>query len=469
MHDTAIAQIVREKNPWWRSVEAWRATDRYLRELADAPFDHRPQVLADIRLNGLYVLTGPRRVGKSAELRRTIETLIDHGVNPRAVVHCSCDGFRPQDLRRLFSVARNMVRTVEGPLYWLIDEVTSVGPEWSAVIKDLRDDTALRDDCVVLTGSSSRGLRDATKNLAGRRGPVSDSFRLLLPMTFREFSLATGVTGVPTPQPLRPADLRTHATLELLEELQYHVDPLTAAWADYLRIGGYPRALTDFLRHGDVQDDFATDLFDVIRGEVINTTSIGDPTILALLDRLARNLTSPVNLSSIATELGLGSHHTVEARLEDLCLNYVAWRCYRSDSNLRPRLAAQRKLYFLDPLTARLAAHRNPAYIAPDAARLSEQQIGLALARAIESERPLSFAQANGVLHQRTNTNKEVDFVGPELPIPVEVKFGQRHWRQEAKTVEANHREAIMATADIFNTDHRAWAVPAPALAWLLG
>src|SRR5690606_8741434 len=128
---------------------------------------YRPKILADIDAPGLYVLLGPRRVGKSVEIKRAIQDQIGAGVNRRAIIYCACNGFSEQDLRRLFVVGRNLTRTIEGPRYWFIDEVTAVDGRWPEIVKDARDDTELREDCVVLTGSSARSLRDAERALAG--------------------------------------------------------------------------------------------------------------------------------------------------------------------------------------------------------------------------------------------------------------------------------------------------------------
>jgi len=467
MNDSAIRNVIREKNPWWRDAGAWEADDPYLRELADAPYSYEPRILEDIEPPGLYVLTGPRRVGKSAEMRRTIRRLIHHGVEPRRIIYGSCDSFSQQDLRRFFVVGRALARSIEGPLYWLVDEVTAIGARWSEVVKDLRDDSPLRQDCVVLTGSSARGLEDATKNLAGRRGDVADSSRLLLPMTFRSFATVTKVRGLPTADPLRPKDMRTAAAQELFDELYYFVDGLNAAWADYLRAGGYPRAVTDLLNHGDVSQGFQDALWDVVLGESRRNDGPGAPDVLGLLNRLAVGMASPVNLSKMTEDLGVGSHNTVEGRIENLVTGYQAWRCYRSDKG-KPKLSAQRKVYFTDPLLARLAALRNNAYREPDETKLAEQQIGLALVRALGQANPGSLVQARGVLYERTRTDNEIDFVGPDLEIAFEVKYGQSHWRQEARTVEANYEQSIMATDDIYDTEHPAWAVPASMLAWAL-
>ena len=32
------------------------------------------------------------------------------------------------------------------------------------------------------------------------------------------------------------------------------------------------------------------------------------------------------------------------------------------------------------------------------------------------------------------------------------MKYGQSHWRREARTVEAHYEQSIMATADIYDT-----------------
>ena len=63
------------------------------------PLDYESEPLADIRPPGLYVLRGPRRVGKSLELNASIMRLLAHGVDPKLVFYCSCDGLSTQDLQ----------------------------------------------------------------------------------------------------------------------------------------------------------------------------------------------------------------------------------------------------------------------------------------------------------------------------------------------------------------------------------
>jgi predicted AAA+ superfamily ATPase len=74
-----------------------------------------PGVLDDIEPGGLYTLSGPRRIGKSLELRRAIAALIARGVAGRNIVYCSCDDFSLQDLRRMFRVGESSSRSTLGP------------------------------------------------------------------------------------------------------------------------------------------------------------------------------------------------------------------------------------------------------------------------------------------------------------------------------------------------------------------
>jgi predicted AAA+ superfamily ATPase len=463
--DAQIRQLLLERNDWWRDGE-WERNDPYLREAAQAPFDYRPAPLADVHPPGVYVLTGPRRVGKSLELRRTIAGLLTTGVPPRTIIYGSCDGFTKQDLRRLFSVGRALTRTVEGPRYWMIDEVTAV-TDWSPVVKDLRDDTELRDDCVVLSGSSARQFRDATKNLAGRRGGIEDSDRLLLPMTFRSFCRAIGLTGVPDAGRFRPRDLMSREARRAYDELEVWTIELTQAWESYLLVGGFPRAVGDFISYGDVQSSFMSDVWDVIRGEAIRSTSLSETELLAFLARLALGMTTPLNASSVARDAGLGSHHQVNDRINDLFFAFLAWRVFQNARG-KPNMQAQRKVYFTDPLIARIPPHLNTRHIRPDDTKMSEQQLGFHLARSVERQRRGSFLATDGVLYERTPTGNEIDFVGPDLEIPIESKYVDTGWKREAQTVRAAYGKGVLATRSIYDTTENVWAVPTALIVWVL-
>ena len=174
-------------NGWWRRPQDWTRQDPDLQEASEAPFTHSARVLDDLVRGGLYVLRGPRRVGKSVELKRTIERLIREGADPRAIMHMSVDGWSADDLGTLVRAADRLM-PAGGCRWWLIDEITAITDGWPARIKWLRDNNPrFRQDTVVLTGSSSSNLRDSIGDLAGRRGPANAPDRVMLPIGFRTF------------------------------------------------------------------------------------------------------------------------------------------------------------------------------------------------------------------------------------------------------------------------------------------
>lgn len=469
MNDSQLRRLLTERSPW-RARTDWEMDDPDLRAAKHLPLDYAPEPLADIRAPGLYVLRGPRRVGKSLELKRTVVRLLAEGANPKTVFYCSCDGLSKQDLRRLVAQGNSVTRTLPGPRHWLLDEVTAV-PGWSQTIKELRDqDTAFRESCVVLTGSSARDLEQARKDLADRRGPIADSDRLLLPMGFRAFCLALGGFEELPPRAIHPKDMLTVNAERAILDLEPWSDALADAWEVFLDVGGFPRAVGEMVGSGAVSDGFLQGLWDVVLGDAIRATAMSEADVAALLDRLVLNLCSPINASRISRDVGLPGHQAVMNRIEDLIRAFLAWRCHRIRDG-RPNTAAQRKLYFVDPLIAQLAHRRNPSFPAPDTAKLTQQQIGLALAKAMSLHAPAAFVQTDRVMYERTDTGAEIDFVGPDLEIPFECKYTDGSWRKEALTMKARHGRGVMVTRSplLTGADEPIWAVPAGILAWLIG
>src|SRR5258708_25099287 len=122
MNDAELAARLRQHNPWWINPH-WQTADPDLRSANSAAILYERRPLGGVRPPGLYVLRGPRRVGKSLELKRTVARLIvDASIPARNVIFCACDGLRAQDIHRLFAVGRNLTRTMSGPRYWLLDE-----------------------------------------------------------------------------------------------------------------------------------------------------------------------------------------------------------------------------------------------------------------------------------------------------------------------------------------------------------
>lgn len=124
--------------------------------MAEAPFDDDPDVVGKLTSGGLYVLRGPRPVGKSVQIKRTSKVCS----TPRWNHDASCT------------------------FPWTVGERgTSVS---SSTPRD--NDARCRQDTMVFTGSSASNWSASLKDLADRRGDATDPDRVLPPMVFRTFA-----------------------------------------------------------------------------------------------------------------------------------------------------------------------------------------------------------------------------------------------------------------------------------------
>jgi predicted AAA+ superfamily ATPase len=299
-------------------------------------------------------------------------------------------------------------------------------------------------------------------------------------MGFRAFCRALrDLSGLPE-MVVRPRDFLGAHSERAVWALEPWSAELADAWELFLDIGGFPRAVGEFVAGGAVGEGFAQGLWDVLAGETLHTARMSEAEV-AVLHRLVENLCSPVNASKIARDVGLSGHQAATDRIEDLVVAFLAWRCHRIRAGL-PNPAAQRKLYFVDPLIAGLAHRRNAAYAAPDRSQLHEQQIGLALARALSAGdgavggavgggAAAAFVQADRVMYERSKTNAEIDFVGPELDVAFECKYSDSGWRSAARTLRAHHERGVIVTRSqlVLGEGEPVWALPAGLAAWLLG
>ncbi len=459
-----IQRTLSDGNRWWRDPRGWSARDHDLRAAREAPYDHTTGVVSDLARGGLYVLRGPRRVGKSVAVKQAIEALISDGVDPRRIIHMSVDGWAANDLGRFVRSARSILPDSDYR-YWFIDEITSITDGWPQRIKWLRDnDPLFHDDTVVLTGSSSSDLSESTGILAGRRGRITDADRVLLPLGFRTFVKLTQPTEAPAlTLRLRVGNL-THARLrEACYTLAPWMDILVDAWDTYLWVGGFHTAITDYLNRGEIDAAFRNDLFEIVNRDALRRASWSRTEKAAFLRRMTKSLSSSINQSSAASDLGV-TPPTIKSRIHDLCAAFIMWPCHRENS-LRPQPRSQRKLYFSDPIYTRLEPGPTP-----DVSVLSEQQLGMALLRNAEMSSTGTYFDFDRVLYHRSASRKEIDFVGPDLgEVAIESKYVDGRWRTPARTIQASRWRGIVATHTVMDLESpELMAIPTSMLTWLI-
>ncbi len=469
MRDYERRQHLVTHSPWWTNPGRWEELDPDLREARlNAVRQYDPHPVEDIEIGSLYLLMGPRRVGKSVTMKRAIAGLIQSGVQPMQIVFVPCEDLTGQDLRRIIKIAADLTPGVEDEeRYWFFDEITYV-PNWVETLKQLRDQTALRSGCVVATGSSAAKLREAQGGLGGREGPAG-GVRLLLPMGFRDFlrelypDLATSL-----PSDIIPlGDLQSEAADRYFRPLAVFVDDVALAWERYLAIGGFPRAVADGLTNVDVQAGTANSLWNILVGDVLHVGSMSDRDVKALIRQLVDAMGSPFSATNIAQTLDIGSRNTIVDRIDRLAASFYSWRASTTHDGVRPVQGGQSKLYFIDPLITRLPTFRDARLAEPDITYLSEQQVGVALLRVV-ARRHLAAIMDEAALLVRRNpdSGSEIDFVGDLIETPIESKYVSQNWKQERAALEEHYKRGVVATRDICDLDDDIWALPAGLLVW---
>ncbi len=472
VNEGQVAEAVRRDSPWWRDAN-WALADRDMRDVETSQIGYYPSCLDDIRFGGLYMLYGPRRVGKTVLVKRSVQALLDQGVNPLQIVRVTVDGWQANRLGTLYEyVVRVLTSSVGvGRRYWFIDEVTACRGQWWSTLKNLRDNTQFGEDCVVLTGSSNQELDEAIKAFAGRRGPVADPDRCLLPMDFGEFCHSVSV-DVPRVDGLRADELMSNRARETWLALAPYTDDLVAAWQMYLEVGGYPKAVADWRRANQVEVPTWQALWDVVRGDAV-TGGMNEVVLGAVINGIEIRLSSLTSVSGFAEEVGV-ARETLIKRIEALVSAFLVWRIPRADNKGRADLRKQEKLYFLDPLVAKL-----PQLVLGrdrvDVTRLNEQQLGVSLLQWNERVHPGSVRSGSWITHYR-NDKSEIDFVGicadtRTRMTPIEGKYVSDSWRQQALSMRNSAiGGGILATRDILEVTvgEPVWAVPASFVAFAL-
>ena len=461
------AQELSRLNPWWRDP-GWATSDPDLVDARNSGLAYRAGVLDDLEPGGLYLLRGPRRVGKTVAVKQAIEDLLAAGAPPHCVVRAAVDGWTAKDLRTLVQNTALPPIPSGAVRYWFLDEVTAVTGDWAEQIKWMRDnDPGFRAAAVVLTGSNAAALTAAAGTLAGRRGRLTHLDRTLLPMGFRTF-VAHMPAGSTIASPQLPLDaLRSRHAADAYTGLLPWLDDLVRLWEVYLAYGGFPVAVAAARAGQPIPDYFVDDVFDVIANDTFAGSRLGALAEMALLERLWESMATPANLSSIAADVDI-SADVVARHVGYLRDAFLLWACpRRADDAWLPRERAQDKLYAVDPVVARLAHLRNPARADIDPTVLAEMQIGMAVRRRILAERPRSSTDES-LFYVRTPTRKEIDFVAADLAgVALEGKYTEDgRWVRESATVNASQWDGILATRNVLDTrGPGAWAVPAAFLA----
>jgi len=89
-----IAEIV-DQNPWWKHGADFTQYDHTFRKISPIYFKRKE---IELKKGNVYIIRGPRQVGKTTYLKHTVKNLLDRGINPRHVLYLSLDFFTSRSI-----------------------------------------------------------------------------------------------------------------------------------------------------------------------------------------------------------------------------------------------------------------------------------------------------------------------------------------------------------------------------------
>jgi len=457
-------------NPWWRdplSVDR----DPKLRALRDRSFQWDPPALdaIEIGFQRVHTLRGPRQVGKSTTAKRLIQRLLRRG-ETRVLYHTFDLSTSHADIAAVVGRARQLHPDPDGPWYLFLDEVTTMS-DWQLGVKYIVDNGPSDQDFILCTGSSARKV--GSEQLPGRKG--GGRHYLQLPVSFRDFCIHA--LGVDLPdETLTPGQMLTPEGLRVLKMLNLATPELERTWRAYQQVGGFPAAIDDYLREGEVQAETIEMLWDIIAGDV-RSLGRSDVATLKLLERVGRSLGASLAWTSLAEDMDV-SQPTARDYVELLAQSFMLLTVFAWDTSGRGLSARrQRKVYFVDPLLGRVAQKMVPGSRLPDPNAVRENLVGIGLYRA-STDRLVQMDPVTGSLcFWRSGRGTEIDFmVAEDCPdvrgdrLPVEVKGDSSSAIANARrSISSAFGRGVIVTDSRLDLEHGIPTVPASLFLAALG
>ena len=367
-----ISEIVNQ-NLWWKHGEKFVIFDKTLKEAKEKPiFFKRKRI--NLNKGNIYVLRGPRQIGKTTYIKDSISKLITEGIDPNHILYLSSDFFvSRRELRNAITYFTNKNLDITD-LYIFIDEITSI-KDWNLELKYIADSGILEKARILATGSCSSALRRKGELLPGR-GLEGNEYHMK-PLSFRDFVLQTTDQVIST---IGEAELRNSLKklLSILEKTSYNLEAelsqlfkalhqiapfkqeLDYLFNLYIRYGGYPFVVNDYLlkklrsEQRPRQSSFSINpkLSEALMRDIIgDITKLGkqETFIRQILREITEKYGSRYSFSKLATDIET-THVTAIDYLETLEESLIVTVLYAFDFNKKDiKFKGDKKIFFQDP------------------------------------------------------------------------------------------------------------------------
>lgn len=392
-------------NPWWQNEP-----DEDFEEWQGRSVKWVPNIVKNLKLEpfSLHFLTGPRQIGKTTAVKILINRL-QKDVPAKAIFYYQCDELI--DYKELGEVLDSYYSAREHwnikNSYIFLDEITFV-EEWWRAIKARIDQNRMKNDVILLTGSSSIELLKEKERFPGRRGMGQDL--TLLPLSFNNY-------------------VEIFADLELKKLEITELDKISAATAvnrvyretieqlfqNYITSGGFPLAVIDYEEKGRIMESTKRSYLDWLKTDMLKINK-NERYMKEIIYNIIESRLSPISWLSITRNTSINAPHTTEAYISALESMYAIKILYFLQPNNKIAYKKNKKIHFIDPFIYRLMADYTRSEILTE--NIVESIVSTHLARKV----PTYF--------WRNKT--EVDAIGiiNGEQVGFEVKWGPKSWKK---------------------------------------
>ena len=340
---------LREQNPYWMNPQAIEQ-DFHLGKIKAGAIEIINPVEKNIKINkdGIYIIRGPRQVGKTTLLKRKIKDLIKNGVNPERILYFAFDIGGLKNEQAVHDLIKTYIqwirRTIKERVWIFLDEVTYTGG-WALGLKTAFDSGLLEKVTCIATGSSCIDLKRGGERLPGRRGDIkAASDLIMLPINFRSF-LKIYYLSKDREIP-HIASFKNKQLKESAHEISLYEKELKEAFENYLMLGGYPLPLNQYFQKSRVENDSYYTYLQALLGDIARLGK-SEMYFREIASIIISKKFEPIDWLTISQSTSIGSHSTVQSYVEDLSNLFVfdIHHHYRFLGGIQLSFKKRRKIY----------------------------------------------------------------------------------------------------------------------------
>lgn len=360
-----IAEIVNQ-NPWWKHERNFGTYDLNLQKAKPIFFGRKD---INFERENIYILRGPRQVGKTTYLKSIIHKLIEKNIPPKNILYLSLDFFTSRrEMRNSIEFFLDSTREAD-QIYMFLDEITSL-EDWNLELKFLSDQGITKRAITVATGSSAVKLKEKIELLPGRGLEGNEYF--LKPLSFREFVLqltepiAEHQSTVEFKNGFKKlASVLNECTIDLsldaekvrnsIHKLFPFKKELGNLFGIYLVTGGMPGVINHYFSNRYLK---GKEIIESQISEIFIRDILGDLSRLQKQETIARQIlkaiverySSRYTFTKLSREIER-THVTTIDYLEFLEESFISFILYAYDFNKKEaKWKGDKKVYYFDPM-----------------------------------------------------------------------------------------------------------------------